>query len=84
MLLPLLLPYSFLLLLLVQDGVGFLQDGGNGEIVQFILLVLSFHNPAKADIGEFEFSEQQTYLKLGLMLPKLTRTDSSANKDRKN
>lgn len=46
--------------------------------------VLSWHNPTKTYIGEFEFLEQETYLKPDIKLPKFIRTDSSAREDKKN
>lgn len=45
---------------------------------------LSLCNPGKTDVGEFELLEQQTYLKLGLIFPKLTKADYSTRKDKKN
>ena len=46
--------------------------------------VLSWHNPTKTYIGEFEFLEQETYLKPNIMLPKFIRTDSSAREGKRN
>lgn len=55
-----------------------------GKVCNSSCWFLSLCNPAKTDVGEFELLEQQTYLKLGLIFPKLTKADYSTRKDKKN